>query len=167
VPILAIEGPDRSGKTTLFNALKMRMPWARRLKLHTPPELFPYMRLVDERELTLMAAMYDPDVTYIMDRSVFVSGQVYAKNRGETPVNVAEWRSEVYVAYLDVHTDILLRRHEATADTQYADSIETLKRLFDAELMRWPNVLRLHSAGAQPEHVEGWFHESVGRAKRR
>lgn len=117
--IVSIEGPDKSGKTTVFEEVKRRLAGQAVFvpSIHTPKELFPVMPFVERRQSDLWELLYDPMKLYVCDRHVATSGAVYSVVMGRPlMVDLAVWKPRLYMAYIRVPLDELLRRHEAEPD---------------------------------------------------
>jgi thymidylate kinase len=115
MPIVALEGPDRAGKTTLFNALRGRVDAVFVPSFPSSKELLPLMPLVDSRQIMLWEALYDPSKFYICDRTPFVSGPVYDKLYGRRSVISMKLLSELHVFYLRLSAEELCRRNREDA----------------------------------------------------
>ena len=109
--LIAIEGPDCSGKTTLFNALRGLLDARFVERLPLAPELFPHMNAVEARQIALWEALYDDSRTYISDRSCFVTGPVYNSIHSRPDLNFApHWYQRVVVAYMNTHETAIRKR---------------------------------------------------------
>src|SRR5271157_807252 len=111
MPIITLEGPDRCGKTTAYGWLKMLGLPVR--FVDTPKLSVEMFEHIEELEALLMAfwdAIYDPSQVYICDRSLFFSGQVYAKLYGRKVLDIAKWKRKVVPIYLHCPIDILRQR---------------------------------------------------------
>lgn len=109
--LIAIEGCDRAGKTTLFEQLKPMLPFA--TFVSGGPfaiEFKPIARLVEERDVRLWSQLYDRSKVYVADRCPFVSNVVYAEVYGRPPVSYPEWDSELRVLYLRPSIEVLKAR---------------------------------------------------------
>lgn len=109
--ILALEGPDRCGKSTLFAQLKSvfdatfvaGQPHAEKL-LH----VMPYVEVWQE---SLWSCFYDPAKLYVVDRSFTVTPEVYSRlYRRPLLIDPEKWRSEQFVVYFEVPAVELQRR---------------------------------------------------------
>lgn len=137
--ILALEGPDRCGKSTAFAGLYRYRPELGRyvpaLPLH--PSLMPHMEYVEERQAHVWDALYDESTLYVCDRHFSVSGQVYARMYGRSlRFDPARWAPHVHVAYFYVPVDELRRRYEADKDalfdsTRYEECQELYKSVLE------------------------------------
>jgi thymidylate kinase len=138
VTIIALEGADCCGKSTAFENLKiigypvLDQPKCSRELFHSITEL-------ERRELSLWEALYDGrDI--VCDRSVFVSGPVYAMFYGREVLTYRnEWLSKLFVVYFDVPTELLERRYAERGDDKFeGKDFNKLKLLY--ELMLLPKV---------------------------
>lgn len=140
--IIAIEGADCVGKTTLWRRLyefpafdtSSRVRFPRFLSMGA--QLWPYAEQVETRDAALFASMYDPERVYVCDRFFAVSGPVYAEAFGRAMPNYRSWRSDIKVVFLDAPLDTLLlrlqRRMESGAPVQVPERPENLIRVVDA-----------------------------------
>lgn len=113
--ILALEGPDRAGKTSVFEALKCRVDAVFVPSLSLPDGVPP--GLLTSRLAVLWEAMYDPNRLYICDRCLFVSGPVYAALYDEEyTYDWKIWSDHVRVAYIDAPDSVLEARCVATGE---------------------------------------------------
>ena len=115
--ILALEGPDRAGKTTIFHRLAGYFPGVR-LVPGAPLQacLLPHMAAVEERNSFLWQHLWDGGNT-LCDRHFSVSGQVYDELYGRKPnIDYRCWHHRVVPVYFDVPIAELERRHAATGD---------------------------------------------------
>lgn len=116
MPIIALEGPDCCGKTTLWNALQGRIEATFMPRLPVTPDLMPHMGILQRREVMLWTAMYDPKRWYVCDRHFAVTAPIYDQLYNRESEDYSMWRSELRVVYLHVPTDELKRRYEARKD---------------------------------------------------
>lgn len=115
--IVAIEGLNGVGKSTLFKALQGRLaaPDVRFPVFKSLPEsLVKVQPEVNEREMALFASMYEADKLYISDRFFGVSSFVYAVEKGRKfPAAVLPWVPKTHVVYLQAPLPVLVdRMHE-------------------------------------------------------
>lgn len=142
--IIAIEGPDRSGKSTLFEQLRRSLQWARFVpSLPMSPALFKHIAEVEARQACLWEALYDSRQCYICDRSLFVTGLVYDRIYGRPSMDIELWRPQIRVLYVEVPVEELQRRHAATGDP-----------LFEAD--RYAEVI-----GVYNEIIQGFVHARI------
>lgn len=154
--ILAIEGPDKSGKTTLWNALKGRLPGNPWFVGQLPPAdgFWPEAEL---RQEALWSYLHDPAKLYVCDRFFAVSSPVYDRLfKRRTLIAPELWRPRVLVAYVDVPLAELWRRHSAEPDEYISlQQLLTLTRFYKEAVFkfRWFRVV-------------GSVEEGVDRVKR-
>lgn len=100
--IIALEGVDGVGKTTIFNLLKKELDLGVRFlgNQSVPPELYPHMTVIQEREIKLFESMYEINRTYLADRFFSVSEPVYANVFGRRSLDVDAWITRTVVFYL-------------------------------------------------------------------
>lgn len=168
--ILAIEGPDKSGKTTLWRALKAALPSATFVgRLPLPPALFPVMASVELRDSVLWEALYDGSKLYVCDRHLAVSGRVYDAFYGrETLFDWRPWVGRTLVAFLRVDEAVLRERCRTEGD-EYClpDDYPRLCRLYDEVLADF-DVLEVSGTVDEEvcrvvEAVETWRQGSARR----
>jgi thymidylate kinase len=144
--LIAIEGMDMSGKTTLFRALRS-LPELRRTAIGVtfvptmplPRELWPAMHHVEVRQLALWDALYDPVKLYVCDRHVAVSAPVYDALHGRPMlVDIGPWVHRICVVYLEVPYETVQARYVTRGD-QYFDPSKyaETKRLYTSVLARF------------------------------
>jgi thymidylate kinase len=116
--ILALEGPDRSGKSSVFEELRQLLPNAVFCaSLPVSEELLPVMPQVEARQAKVWEQLYDPKKLYICDRFFAVTGQVYNKLfKRPCLMDYKRWYSELRVAYIVVPMDELERRFKESPD---------------------------------------------------
>lgn len=136
--IFALEGPDKTGKTTVFSQLMRQHNHLGQYvpALPLPRELMPVMAHVELRSQHLWEHLYVPSQTYITDRFYAISGPVYDKLFGRVcKLNVDRWRYDLVVFRFVVPGDILAERHRRTPD-EYIDvsRLEQLELLYDIAL---------------------------------
>lgn len=129
--LIAIEGPDKSGKSTLFREL--RETWAEPASQQFPvfvpglpmdKALLPHMHWIEQRQAALWDAVYDEKRVYICDRSVFVSAPVYDQVYNRPLFNLTdEWRQRVRVLYVDCPMRVLLARYAKEPDTVFDSAL--------------------------------------------
>lgn len=147
--IFACEGPDCSGKTTLFEAL----PGAKLKQPTMSPNLFCFMEEVEQVELALWESLYIGQ-HILCDRSLFVSGQVYARLYGRKLLDVTKWRSHVHVLYLDVSLPVLFQRCEQRGDDKFDPAnFVRLCELYVAEVVKW-SYCRIDGTSSLAAQVE-------------
>lgn len=155
--ILAIEGPDRAGKTTLFRALQPLLPDARFVPL--PSFSISSADDLTRHNLAIWSAVHEDSRLYVCDRSSFVSSQVYERLRGTVPPDVSAWRDRVAVVYLAASYGELLCRHRATEDYVGMVDAPRVLELYEAELPKW-RCLRLDATrptGILAEEAAAWI----------
>lgn len=140
--IIALEGPDRCGKTTLFLALQGRLKakFVPGLPLHR--SLMPVMSHVERRQDALWRMLYEPSRLYVTDRHLSVSSLVYSELYNRDPVDVRFWYDKVQVLYLDVPTKELERRHKLTGDALFDfANYERVKRCYMKALQNFDHAM--------------------------
>ena len=143
--ILALEGPDGSGKTTMFRALRdfykqcpgCSSPACFNGKLtfvdfpSMGAKLWPFAQQVEDRDVKLFTSLYDPAKTYVTDRFFATTGPVYARAFTRRVPDYDEWWPKVHVIYLAAPFDILVDRIQ-------------LRRAKDAKKAREPVLDKLN-----------------------
>lgn len=142
MPILALEGPDKSGKTTIFHELQsMRLRAKFMPSISPPPQLIPVMHLVEQRLHMVWRTLYDRSKLYIVDRHFTVSGPVYDALYGRQQMDVSAWYKEVTVVYFDVPVDVLEARHNHEGDDTFdASSYARAKKLYESVIRKFKYV---------------------------
>lgn len=153
--MLALEGADRSGKTTLWEALKLHLPDARfvpRLPLST--ELLRVLRAVEDRTTALWEAVYDPSTLYVCDRSFTVSGPVYDRLYGREARELSDlWVERTRVVYVEVPLSELRRRYNATGDDLFdAANYGRVLSIYEEVLPRY-TVLRVDGRASPDDNA--------------
>lgn len=117
--ILAIEGPDGSGKSTIFRALRAfdeQTPGYFNGKItfvdfpSMGAKLWPFAQQIEDRDVKLFSSLYDASKTYITDRFFATTGPIYARAFDRPVPNYEVWRPRVHVIYLAAPLDILVDR---------------------------------------------------------
>jgi thymidylate kinase len=155
--ILAIEGPDCSGKTTLFNSLNLNAIKIPSIPL-VPGEMQIYAS-VEKKLLSLWEAMYSPKKVFLCDRSMFVTSTVYSLLRGREVLDFSKWYKEVAIVYLDVPEEILISRHDTRGEKDILKhEYRVLRKLYEDILTRpWLDILRLDGTKSDlKETTELW-----------
>lgn len=139
--IVAIEGPDLAGKSTFFERLRPLLPHAKFVnRLPAAKELMPHFNLVEERNIALWRALYDPTKLYVCDRHFTVSSPVYDSLYGRPPLDVSGWK--VFVIYLRPSLDELLRRYELRGDELFdASRFSEALALYDKVVSQYKFIL--------------------------
>ena len=112
--LIGIEGADRSGKTSLLQPLASALGAIPITRLETSKDTAKCWPWIEPVYLHLLEQLYWPSLTYVTDRSMTVSAQVYAAvfNR---PVlfDPAPWRDREVVVYVETPLSVLNQRwHE-------------------------------------------------------
>lgn len=156
--LISLEGPDLSGKTTLFHALQVRLPDAVFVPtLPVTKELFSVMDDFETAVEFLWRRLYSRNTTYVVDRHMTVSSQVYAKfcNR---PCRVSAaalkfWQHETLLFYLDCPVTVLERRFKARGDKLFSSFDYDKLRAIYSEVVRKYNYVRLDATRSVDELV--------------
>jgi thymidylate kinase len=142
--ILAIEGPDCCGKSTLVELLKPHFPRAVFCGgLPLPSPLMPVMSYVEVRQEALWRQLYDPQKLYIADRSFTVSAQVYSRYfKRPLLFDPTPWIREQFIVYINVPTRVLESRMRERGDEHVAvESSYELRSLYFDVLMDYTRVI--------------------------
>lgn len=109
--IVAIEGPDCAGKSSLFGALKGRIAATFfRYPAVSRDDFTERITELEERDLYFWEQLYDPGRLYISDRFTAVSSMAYARMYGRRSVDCKPWVPELRVLYLRVPAVVLQAR---------------------------------------------------------
>lgn len=123
--IFAIEGPDCSGKSTLFTQLQTIVA-ARFVRL---PPLKQVTHEAMQRELDMWEALYDPAQVYVCDRHVITTDRVYAAYYGRPQLPPSWIETHLRVVYIQVEETELVRRHHIRGEivqdpSRYSEILE-------------------------------------------
>jgi thymidylate kinase len=152
--ILTLEGPDCSGKTTLFKQLSriLSTQWCKLQSLPLHPDLFPHMLHVEERQLALWENLYVGQ-RILCDRHVCVSGHVYGELYGRQPLRRSHIEHRMRVVHLVPPLPILQDRFAARGDEkQTIEDLPRLVELYDKHT-RGFNCLQLNTARPMQECI--------------
>lgn len=155
MPILALEGPDLSGKTTAFHAMQSKRLRAKFVPSLTPPsELLPFMHLVERRLAEVWRRLYDKNTLYVVDRHFSVTAPVYDVLYGRPPMDVSVWWKQVTVAYFDVPVAELERRFRVRGDQTF-DPVhyEKAKKLYETVIRKF-NYVRIDGTKSVDDIVD-------------
>lgn len=145
--IFAIEGPDKSGKTTVFEQLRKHRPQLGRYVPALPldPALLPVMHLVEQRQAHVWEALYDPKTTYICDRHFAVSGKVYDVFFGRPmQTAISAWDRRICILYLNVSLGTLHSRHANNPDEYISiDRVALLRDAYNSVLSHCREVISI------------------------
>lgn len=156
--IHAIEGPDLAGKSTLFAELRKRRPGLVYVpSMPLTKGLFQRFSDVEARDEALWWALHDPEVDYVTDRHVAISGPVYDRvHKREEKVPWQRWVPHIHVLYLTLSEEELRRRLKQRGD-EFFDGAKygALLTEYDRHVAHF-----LHNRvdAAHPEIVEGVLH---------
>ena len=97
--LAALEGPDRAGKSSVFEALRFKLPTATFVRgLPDAAALLGVMQHVERWQEQLWRDLYDGDTLYILDRSFCVTPEVYARMYArQLMFDPIPWRRKHYV----------------------------------------------------------------------
>lgn len=146
--IIAIEGPDCSGKTTLFNAVLGKLENAVYVpSLGMNMTLRQHASMVSRRDLLWWEALYDQDKLYVCDRHPAVSGPVYDALRGSLPASVDAWYSEVAVFHMKLPTRELEKRLKSRGDDWFkTDQVVRVAALYSGFVKNFDKLVTLNAA---------------------
>ena len=141
--IVALEGPDLCGKTSVFQHLIV--PGAAMCPgLPMDSELMPHMAAVERRQEAVWRALYDPARLYICDRHFVVTSLVYSKLYGRPVPDYSRWIPELRVLYFDAPLSVLLDRHAERGDRiAQPEHFGRVLELYDEVLRGFECVARL------------------------
>lgn len=154
--IISLEGPDRSGKSTLLEPLANALRTPHIIRKWVTAEVQPHLPLAETIYLQLFAEMYSPRLTYVCDRSPTVSAQVYSRVfERQCRIDPKPWYAREVIVYVNTPIEELQRRHALTGDdcfpaALYQRVIDTYSRvLVDYTTIcvdgRWPVEQSIHS----------------------
>jgi thymidylate kinase len=140
--IIALEGPDKSGKTTVFHclqAMRLRAKFVPSVPIH--PDLMPVMHHVERRQADLWSLLYDKSKMYVADRHFAVSAPIYDAIFNRPVLNVSSWIKELFVVYFDVPIPILEQRYRSVGDALFdAKHYAIAKRLYETAIRQFRYV---------------------------
>jgi len=165
--LVALEGVDCVGKTTLFGELRPLLKAKFVPSLPLPSELWPVMPWVELRQVSLWEHLYDPDQLYVCDRSVFTSAPVYDALM-ERPLlfDPSKWASEVRVLYLQLGDVGLARRFAERGDAHItAKQMQRLHQLYEEHCLSRFEYYRIDAArpdlvSAAVRVIRGWTRDA-------
>lgn len=151
MPIIAIEGPDKCGKSVLFKQLQTSSLLAAKF-VNLPSFGKQRMYIAAElalRDLELWEALYEPGQLYICDRHVIVSDAVYSRYYGRKQLRTSVL--DIRVLYLNVPEAVLEARHrECNEDIQDMQDYGAIKKLYADVIQRFSHrILPLHYSFAE------------------
>lgn len=141
--IIALEGPDKCGKTTLAR-------WANlfdvKVVSYRPigPRLFSCLPELERRNVETWEMFYDEGTVYVADRLDVVSGLVYGRVYGRPLLefDFEWWFKRVFVVYVRVDVQELKRRLTKDGDELFDEkNYEAIVRGYEAEIQRWNHVI--------------------------
>ena len=103
----------------LFNALRGKLDATFVPGLPIAKELFPVMKLAEDRQIALWEALYDQAKLYICDRSPLVTHNAYSMVYGRRLVSSKLLQRETVVVYLYVPEAELKRRYSEVGDEHF------------------------------------------------
>lgn len=150
--IVALEGPDLCGKSTLFDALREVLVAVYVPRLPLDLALLPHIAAAEARNEALWRALYDPSKLYISDRHFTVTDAVYSRVYGRPRVDYSFWLPELCIVYLDAPLDLLLYRYNQRGDdTTDSSVLGALLAAYDDVLDEFPRVTELDASLRVPQ----------------
>ena len=149
--IIAIEGADGSGKSTVFNQLNRIFHGAEFIQFRgTPKEYIDNIDVLEPLMFSLFEQMYDPAKVYICDRFFGVSSRVYARMRMSiSPLErdgLDAWTMpEMHVICLDQRVESMWIRRLSQDENYDRQLRETYKAI-----MKEINPASLHIVDTEP-----------------
>jgi len=146
MPIVALEGPDRCGKSSMLAQLAGRVygtvicPGLKYMEDLLAPDIAPK---VEARQAELWSQLYMPGRAYLLDRSFTCTPEVYSllKNR-PLLVDPEPWRKCQLIVYMEVPLEELQRRHKEAPDKFNPEGYRSLLECYEHVLPRY-KVLRI------------------------
>lgn len=139
--IIALEGPDGSGKTTLWQSLRTAFGFAHpELVFANFPsmgkDLWPFAEHVEYRDRHLFESVYDEKRTYVTDRFFAVTGPVYGRVFNRHTPDYRTWYPRLQVIYLAAHPEQLVERLNKRQETpQIRDHFHRIIEAYRETLM--------------------------------
>jgi len=157
--LICLEGPDKCGKTSMFNALRGKVDAVFVPGLPIAKELFPVMYLAELRNVKLWELLYDPSRLYVCDRSPLVTHNAYSMVYGRRFVHSDLLQRETRIAYFKVPEAELRRRYAAIGDENFdAENYSKLLAAYD-HVLRDFNVTVFNAPTV--DEVAEWIQELV------
>lgn len=139
--LVSLEGPDRAGKSTLFQALRADHRLTDVVFVPSLPATKNIMAIMGEVEIyaeRLWRHLYDPTKLYIVDRHMALSAKVYAQLNDRSVNEFPYWKTQSWIVYVDVPLNELRRRYAAAKDELFDDAqYAKLKFLYEQEVRRY------------------------------
>ena len=138
--IIACEGADRSGKTTLLRPLATALQAKLITRLETSKETAKCWSYIEPVYLHLLECLYDPSITYVSDRSMTVSAQVYSAvfNR-PCLIDPTPWYDRETIVYVDTPIGVLCERCRAENNDVFPEA------LYERTIAEYERVLRRYT----------------------
>lgn len=139
--ILAIEGPDASGKSTMLEALRPKLPAAVFVpSISLPKCLYPFAPEVAKMQAQLWNILYDPTKLYICARWLTISCPVYDDLLNRTAdYDFPNWPT--IVIYLRPTEEVLRRQALFRGDTPERWTYEQIVTAYDRAVKKYPVLL--------------------------
>lgn len=147
MPIVAIEGPDKCGKSTLFAKLQNCGAFPGAKFIDAPSfkrEQMCIAHILAARDLQMWELFHDPRQLYVCNRHTITSDAVYSALYCRPGLRPSPLEADIGVLYIDVRTEELQRRHsECKEEVQNPKHYALVKQLYEGVLQRFPHA-RVH-----------------------
>lgn len=156
--IVAIEGPDCSGKTTLFDGLrKLCVPATYVARNKTSSKTLGCLGPVNDALNHLWWQLYEPGKLYICDRHFVVSNPVYDQLYRREPGPLwRQWWPLVLVVHLDPPLEVLEQHYSIRGDLHFdAVHYPAVKRLYFDHVQNFKHI-RVEGE-ADPAEIAKWI----------
>lgn len=144
--ILSIVGPDRVGKTTLFEGLRSHVqgavfvpsvPWSIKLT--------PVVDAIADRTEALWEALYRPELVYVCDRGPFVDNCAYSRMRSPCIHRQLFMTDRLRVLLLDAESHVLTSRGASSQEVQariaYWDILKHFEHCYKLDASKKPETV--------------------------
>lgn len=142
--IIAFEGPDGAGKTTLFNLARNQFLGIYVPKRVFPAHLEPFLEELDQFTLPLWRALRDTKMRVFTDRCMWVSSPVYS-NMYDRPMHdlcTEEFIRDLFVVYVRVPAEELVARNAQTErEVLTLESANRLLSLYDEHIQQFRHIV--------------------------
>lgn len=142
--LIAFEGPDGAGKTTLFDAAKLVLPGIFVPKRVFAPELTNIIEVMDAYCIPLWRALRDTKTTIFVDRCPWISSPVYSSMyaRPNAQLFCEEFVSDLLVVYVRVPAYELIARKARTENEVLTEATANrLLTLYDRHVSNFKHIV--------------------------
>lgn len=153
MPIVAIEGPDKCGKSTLYEKLKA-LAWLNPPQFVNPAsygkDRMHMAEVLSVRELEMWEALYDPSRLYVCNRHILITDAVYSEMYNRKKLRDSWLEMHLFVLYIDVPLEELVRRYKESSE-----DIQDPRRYQEARTLYWKALSNFQHLVISPSHTAG------------